>query len=736
MKRTSVVCIVVLLYCLGVCSSSWAQVPAFPGAEGAGALSQGGRGGQVIAVTNLDDSGPGSLREAVNTPGKRTIVFRQGGIITLKSPLEINHPYVTIAGQTAPGGGIIIKGNYLSLHNSVHDVIVRYLTVRLGSEAGFSGQGGDCVSIGDGAHALIFDHCSFGWSQDETIGIWSDTKPVYDITFSDNIIAEALNYDHPGSGFIVGSNTISKDIRGLSIIRNALFSNFNRNPLLKCRDGEIINNIVYNADKYSTMIAGGIEVDIVGNLYQAGPQSDTRSAVLHRPSDGTPNTGPTGSPSIFLSENQGQNGETSWEALLEQTAAQHWGYPGSPPRKKSLEVSSRREERLSKPNYTRHPVSVIPVSALEGELLPGVGASQQLNGQGTFVNNRNNVDERLISEYSARQGTNPNTEADVGGYPVLSAGTPYADSDGDGMSDEWEDEYGFNKNDASDGNQDADGDGYTNVEEFLNGSPTVAPPNEPTSPPPPTAELTEGTYELHPVSSLDKVVAVTGSGNGSNVALATDNDQSNQRWQLTKQANGYYRIVREGSSKQCLDVRKRGTDNGTNVQTWRYNPGGQSNQEWKLVLEEAAKGYYSLAPRHAEEAGLAMRLDVAENSTETGANFHLWTSHGRANQRFVLEKISGENARLAGSADKGTLTTTEDALAVYPNPTSGEEVRISGLLPTAGSLRIIDALGREVLQQSWKGPHTRMNIRSLKSGLYHIVITQQGKTTHHPLIKQ
>ncbi len=254
--------------------------------------------------------------------------------------------------------------------------------------------------------------------------------------------------------------------------------------------------------------------------------------------------------------------------------------------------------------------------------------------------------------------------------------------------------------------------------------------NEPT-------ELTEGTYELHPVSSPDKVVAVTGSGNGSNVALATDSDQSNQRWQLTKQANGYYRIVRAGSSKQCLDVRKRGTDNGTNVQTWRYNPGGQSNQEWKLVLEEAAKGYYSLAPRHAEEAGLAMRLDVAENSTETGANFHLWTSHGRANQRFVLEKVGGENARLAGSADKGTLTTTEDALVVYPNPAPRAGFQVSGVAEDS-ELSLYTLQGQSVAIRTETVGKTQQQIvpnKGLTKGMY--VLKAQhpdGTRTEHKIV--
>lgn len=455
----------------GLLQVSHGQQPAFPGAGGGGGDSKGGRGGQVIYVTNLNDSGSGSLRSAVNANGPRTVVFRVGGTINLQSPLEFRNPYITVAGQTAPGGGILLKGNYLSLHWGVHDVIIRYIKIRLGRGAGFSGQAGDCISIGDGAHNIIVDQCSLSWSQDETVGLWSDTNPIYDITFSRNLIAEALNYDHAGSGFITGSNVDSDDIVGITVYRNVFMHNFNRNPLLKCGQGQIVNNIIYNSDKYNTQFAGGMQIDIISNLYKNGPNSDNRSEVLYRPHDGTPNTGPAGNPSIHFKGNIGPhnsnpNNTNQWNTMLEQTAVAHWGYPGSPPKLKRV---NRAFER-SNPMTVGIPLAVANANNLENLLLSSVGAQRRMRENGTWTGNRDAVDLRLIQEYQNGTGTNPQDENDVGGFPTIASGTPYKDSDKDGMGNSWEIAHGFNPNNANDRNGDADSDGYTNLEEFLNGT--------------------------------------------------------------------------------------------------------------------------------------------------------------------------------------------------------------------------------------------------------------------------
>jgi pectate lyase len=161
-------------------------VPAFPGAEGFGAQSLGGRGGKVLFVTNLDDGGPGSLRAAVEADGPRTVVFRVSGTIALKSALVVRNSHVTIAGQTAPGDGICLKDCGLVV--AADHVIVRYLRCRPGDNAG--GEP-DAMSISSG-HNIIVDHCSASWSVDETLSA-SSSGGLGNVTVQWCIISESLN---------------------------------------------------------------------------------------------------------------------------------------------------------------------------------------------------------------------------------------------------------------------------------------------------------------------------------------------------------------------------------------------------------------------------------------------------------------------------------------------------------------------------------------------------------------
>src|SRR5512139_755534 len=154
-------------------------IPAFPGAEGFGAATPGGRGGEVIEVTNLNDSGPGSLREAMEVrTGPRTVVFRVGGTITLTGPIEVREPnsYLTVAGQTAPGDGVQIKNYGINIRDGAHDVVLRYLRVRPGDTTpGVGGKDGVLV-YGEGTrpvHNVVVDHCSIEWATDENVDVWA-----------------------------------------------------------------------------------------------------------------------------------------------------------------------------------------------------------------------------------------------------------------------------------------------------------------------------------------------------------------------------------------------------------------------------------------------------------------------------------------------------------------------------------------------------------------------------------
>jgi pectate lyase len=194
----------IVLAAISVATGSDASVlPAFPGAEGAGAASVGGRGGRVLIVTNLNDAGPGSLRAALEESGPRTIVFAVGGTLFLESALRITNPFVTVAGQTAPGDGIQIrtKSDQGLLRIRTHDVIWRYTRLRHGLTSEKSNA--DNVSIENGAYHVVLDHNSIMWSTDENVGIWaggsrttSPGAPPNRITVQWNLLAEPLKA-HP-----------------------------------------------------------------------------------------------------------------------------------------------------------------------------------------------------------------------------------------------------------------------------------------------------------------------------------------------------------------------------------------------------------------------------------------------------------------------------------------------------------------------------------------------------------
>ena len=214
------VCIGILALIPNVYAADIPSIPAFPGAEGYGAMTRGGRGGKVIIVTNLNDSGPGSLREACETEGPRIVVFAVSGTITLEKRLRISNPYITIAGQTAPGDGICIRRYPLSINTS--EVIIRYIRVRLGDE---TGDDSDAIS-GRYHKNIILDHVSASWSIDETVSIYH----CENVTIQWCLISESL-YDAGhvkgthGFGGIWGSNRSTYH-------HNLLAHHTSRNPRL------------------------------------------------------------------------------------------------------------------------------------------------------------------------------------------------------------------------------------------------------------------------------------------------------------------------------------------------------------------------------------------------------------------------------------------------------------------------------------------------------------------------
>lgn len=417
-----------------------AQQLAFPGAEGAGRHALGGRGAVVLRVTSLADSGPGSLRAAVETEGPRTIVFDVGGTIRLESPLVIRHGRLTLAGQTSPGGGVAIRDQPLIVR--ADDVVVRHLRARLGDESGVEA---DAVSIERGRR-IILDHVSASWSVDETLSIGSRYDPpergIYDVTVQNSIISESLNASGHEKGEH-GYGTLARGGHGarISFIGNLWAShrarmprpgNYNSptvdpiGPLFEFRQNVFFNwgggHAGYNADTESISTYA-----FVGNAYLPGPDSEGRWA--------------------FEDSNPLARAWFEGNAMAAVVPHDPWSlvrFDGGP------------GERLAAQPDWAQPADA-DVEATTERVLARAGAWP-----------RDAVDARVVEGVRRREGRIIDSQANVGGWPELARGTPWIDADGDGMPDEWERARGLAPEDATDGPADPDGDGWTNLEDWLN----------------------------------------------------------------------------------------------------------------------------------------------------------------------------------------------------------------------------------------------------------------------------
>ena len=411
------------------------KTPAFPGAEGFGAYTPGGRGGKVYEVTNLNDSGPGSLREAVEAKGPRIVVFRVSGNIELESRLKIGNPYITIAGQTAPGNGICLKNHQTNI--GTHDVVIRYVRFRPGDVTGR-----DIDSLGGrGCESIIIDHCSASWSIDECVSFYQNNN----ITIQWCLISESLYESHHvkgrhGYGGIWGGNNSS-------LHHNLFAHHSSRNPRFASDDKNVDyrNNVIYNWGFNSAYGGERATVNMVANYYKAGP--GTKGNKKNRIVD--------------VSEN-----ESRWYIADNYVT----GYPEITADNWSGGVQGKADKAIIRVDEPFPAVAITSQTAEEAYelVLAHVGASLS----------RDPLDARIIEEvrtgtatYGGAWGDGKgiiDSQGTVGGWPQLKPIAPPEDRDHDGMPDKWELEKGLNADNINDGAEDRDGDGYTNVEEYLN----------------------------------------------------------------------------------------------------------------------------------------------------------------------------------------------------------------------------------------------------------------------------
>jgi len=479
--------IILMGFIISLALNSFAQTLAFPGAEGYGRFASGGRGGVVYQVTNKNDTGTGSLRAGILMSGARTIVFRVGGTIELKSQLVITNPNITIAGHTAPGGGICLKFNKNDttkfeavLGVRASNVIVRGVKFRPGPAAPSnwymhsSFQLNDAVAITAGQN-IIFDHCSFTWGWDENISIWGYYGKPSDITIQNCIIGEALmSQSSPGgswgvgSGGLMGNDNQALTPTNITWYGNLFAHNNRRNPLNNALGEsytQIVNNVMYNwldfGTAYEGLPTGSIKANLIRNYFKTGPSTNLeRYAVLIGGN----------TPRLYVEGNIGHKRPNStqpeWDIVgYLGTIATPPGYCASP-----APTSYRVTTAYSQPTISNLLSATNTYAMVTG--LFGVGATYRLNELAQKVNITDAVDSRIINNTINGTGGMVRDTAFFGStmsYPVLATGTPYTDSDSDGMPNLWETIHGLNPNSAADRNNTNLMSPYTNLEAFLNG---------------------------------------------------------------------------------------------------------------------------------------------------------------------------------------------------------------------------------------------------------------------------
>lgn len=412
-----------------------AMIPAFPGTEGFGSTTPGGRGGKVIFVTNLNDSGPGSLRAACEAEGPRIVIFRVSGTITLSKPIVVKNPYLTLAGQTAPGDGICLRNATFVI--ATHDVIVRYLRSRLGD---LSGEQSDSITIGPAARNVILDHCSATWSVDEGLSL---TGNVSHVTVQWSLIAEALNHSKHKKGEH-GYGSLSRANGPVTWHHNLWAHNDARNPRLGDNYGrppfptfDVRNNVIYDYGATASGFTQGVlKVNYVANYIRPGPSSKARTPIR---------IGPPSDLLFYIRDNLFE-GNSSLTADNSQFF-------------EPVSIEGKRQVRVVGEPFPAPPVRTYPAPKAYEEVLSTVGAS---------LPRRDPVDARIVEQVRRRTGAIINSQEQVGGWPELKSEAPPPDGDQDGMPDRWESSHGLKPQDPSDAASDKDQDGYTNLEEYLN----------------------------------------------------------------------------------------------------------------------------------------------------------------------------------------------------------------------------------------------------------------------------
>ncbi len=453
-----------------------AKIPAFPGAEGGGAYTSGGRGGKVFVVKSLDDRGAGTLREACEQGGARIIVFNVAGIIKLKSPINIRAPYITIEGQTAPGDGVCIAGESVLI--DTHDVIIRFMRFRRGQ---MEVTRRDDALGGNPVGNIILDHVSGSWGLDENMSIYrhvydrkndgkGDKLPTVNVTIQNCIFSEGLDtYNHAFGSTIGGRNS--------TFMRNLWANNIARNPSVGM-DGDFgfANNVIFNW--WNRSADGGDDksfFNFINNYYKPGPITPKDKPISYRilkPESGRAHKDSLVFGKAYVNGNIVEGNET--------VTKDNWA------------GGVQIQDLPDAGKYTAAIKADAPFPMADISMMTAKDAyTYVLDNAGAILPVRDPVDKRIVEDVRTGKITydknaQPYTAkfvkrrlpadsykdgiisdiSQVGGYPEYK-GTAYKDSDNDGMPDEYEVKHKLNPNDAGDAAK-ITSSGYSNIEVYLN----------------------------------------------------------------------------------------------------------------------------------------------------------------------------------------------------------------------------------------------------------------------------
>ena len=444
----------------------YGEVLAFPGAEGYGRKTAGGRGGEVYHVTNLNDSGEGSLRDAVSKPN-RIIIFDVSGIVRLESALVINQHNLTIAAQTAPGDGIVLYGDRVSF-SGAKNLICRYLRIRMGMNGP---EGKDAAGLADGTD-MIFDHLSVTWGRDENFSINAGGK-ADNITIQNSIIGQGLQ-NHSCGGLI------QTDVdHGITLYRNLYIDNKTRNPKVKGLN-QFVNNVVYNWGNGAAYNMGGdsegeSETTIEDNYFIVGlcnnwmnVRNEETQEIELKNIPVTPTPPFIGANRDYRAYFKGNYYDYNKDGVLNGIELTENNYP------EFCEKETFDEETGK---YSGMPTFLSTPSIKHNSILGQTSAEEAykwiVKYVGACLPVRDEVDAYLIDELTSLgiKGTIIQDERDKKQYPLggpgkIMEGEKAPDTDGDGMPDSFEEQYGLDKNDPTDASMIAN-NGYTNIENYI-----------------------------------------------------------------------------------------------------------------------------------------------------------------------------------------------------------------------------------------------------------------------------